>query len=187
MPRTPRSRTLRSRAASSLAAALALAAPLALSAPPAAASSGDEPFPHRIELADGSQPEGIARGYGTRFYAGARSDGAIYRADARTGSRTLLVPGREGGAARGMVLDRETGLLRVAGDERTAGTTETLSTVIAYDARTGERVRRVVVPGQRFLNDVQVTEDAVHVTDSLSAELVVVTDRGSRLLPLLGD
>lgn len=187
MPRAPRSRTVRSRAVSSLAAALALAAPLALSAPAAtAASTGDKP-PNTIELADGSQPEGIAKGYGTRFYAGARSDGAIYRADARTGSRTLLVPGREGGAARGMMLDRETGLLWVAGDERTAGTTETVSTVIAYDARSGERVRRIVVPGQRFLNDVQVTEDAVYVTDSRSAELVVVTGRGSRLLPLIGD
>ena len=86
-----------------------------------------------------------------------------------------------------MFRDPGTGLLWVAGDERTDGTTATTSTVRAYDSRTGDLVREVVVPGQRFLNDVVVTGDAVYVTDSLAAELVVITDDGYELLPLTGD
>ena len=177
MPRTTRS-----------AAVLAVTASLALTAPLAGTAAAAGPtFPSTIALAPGSQPEGIAKGTGTTLYAGARSDGAVYELDARTGERTLLAEGREGGAARGLMLDRSTGLLWVAGDERTAGTTATVSTVRAYDSETGELVREVVVPGQRFLNDVQVTRDAVYVTDSRSAELVVITDEGFTLLPLTGD
>lgn len=178
------SRTSRNAAALTLAATLALAAPLA-----APASAAPATFPDTVPLAEGSQPEGIAAGRGTTFYAGARSDGAIYVGDVRTGTRMLLAEGREGGAARGLMLDRSTGLLWVAGDERDVSdpTAPTTSTIRAYDSRTGELVREIVVPGTRFLNDVQVTRDAVYVTDSRNAELVVVTDGGFTLLPLTGD
>ncbi len=84
-----------------------------------------------------------------------------------------------------MQLDRRTGLLWVAGDEREPDGSTT-STVKAYD-RDGALVERLVVPGTRFLNDVQVTGDAVYVTDSLSAELVVVHGGSFSLLPLTGD
>ena len=142
-----------------------------------------------LSLRPGSQPEGIAKGPGTTYFAGARSDGAIYVGDVKDGTRNRLAKGREGGAARGMMLDRSTGLLWVAGDERDVddATAPTTSTVRAYDSTTGALVREIVVPGQRFLNDVQVTPDAVYVTDSLAAELVVVTDDGFSLLPLTGD
>ncbi len=178
------SRPARTSAVLVLTAALCL--PTAALSPVSAASPN---FPDTIALADGSRPEGIATGAGTTFYAGARSDGAIYLGDVRTGALTLLAQGREGGAARGLMLDRSSGLLWVAGDERDLAdpTAPTTSTVIAYDSRTGEPVRRIVVPGARFLNDVQVTSDAVYVTDSRNAELVVITDSGFSLLPLTGD
>ncbi len=165
----------------SLRAAVVLTLTAALAVPAVPASAASPRFPATIELAEGSQPEGIARGTGTTFYAGARADGAIYRGDVRTGRRVLLVEGREGAAARGLMLDRSTGVLWVAGND---GATPT---VTAYDSRTGEQVRRIVVPGERFLNDVQVTRDAVYVTDSRNAELVIVTDAGATLLPLTGD
>ena len=181
-------RTSSSAAVLALTAALALTAPLA--SPVAAASTAaDSTFPERLSLAPGSQPEGIAKGPGTTYFAGARSDGAVYVGDVRDGTRRLLVEGREGGAARGMMLDERTRVLWVVGDERDVDdpAAPTTSTVRAYDSRTGDLVREVVVPGARFLNDVQVTEDGVYVTDSLNAELVVVTDEGFRLLPLGGE
>lgn len=42
-----------------------------------------------IRLPDGFQPEGIAIGRGTTFYAGSMRDGAIYRGDLLTGDGSL--------------------------------------------------------------------------------------------------
>jgi hypothetical protein len=162
---------------------LALAAGLAL-VPATTASAA--PLPDVLRLKDGSRPEGVAAGPGSTYFAGAMSDGAVYRGDVRTGTRNRLVEGIADHAARGMQYDAATGVLWVAGDVRLAGG-GTRSTVTAYDAGTGRLLRRLVVPGQRFLNDVQVTRDGVYVTDSLHAELVVVTLSGFRLLPLTGD
>ncbi len=139
----------------------------------------------RVPLAAGSQPEGIAS-EATTYWAGARLDGAIYTGDLRTGTRRTLVAGIADHAARGMQLDAATRTLWVAGDIRLAAGA-TRSTVTAYDADTGALRRRVAVPGQRFLNDVQVVGGSVYVTDSLSRQLVVVTAGGFRLLPMTGD
>jgi len=164
-------------------ALLALTASLAFA--PALSASAAAP-PGTIALAPGSQPEGISNGPAGTVYAGSRADGAIYRISLADGSRTLLVPGFANGAARGLQWDPRTGVLWVAGDVRGSGG-RTTSTIIAYDARTGERLRRISVPGRRFLNDVEVTANGVYVTDSRSAELVVVRDRGYALLPLTGE
>ena len=167
-------------------AALTLTAALALV--PAGTASAAAPAPQTVPLQEGSQPEGIAAGGDGTFYAGARSDGAIYAGDVRTGERRLLAAGSPGAAARGMQLAWGSRLLWVAGDVRDPdGGESTTSTVTAYDTRTGEQVQRIVVPGQRFLNDVQVTRDAVYVTDSLSNELVVVRGGTFTLLPMTGD
>lgn len=176
----------RTTAALSLTAALALVPAAASAAAAAPATATAHAFPGTIPLAAGSQPEGIARAGGTRFFAGSRLDGAVYIGDVRTGTRTQLVRGTAGTAARGLQLDRRTGLLWVAGDVRKADGTTT-STVTAYDSRTGAQVQRFVVPGQRFLNDVQVTRNGVYVTDSLNAQLVVVRDGALRLRALTGD
>jgi hypothetical protein len=151
---------------------------------PTAASAA--PLPDVLPLKKGSRPEGVAAGPGSTYFAGAMSNGAIYRGDVRTGSRSLLVAGTDNTAARGMQYDAASGVLWVAGDVRLEGG-GTRSTVTAYDAGTGRLLRRLVIPGQRFLNDLQVTRDAVYVTDSIASELVVVTLSGFRLLPLSGD
>ncbi len=166
------------------AAALSLPLTLALALGLAPAASAAAPV-ERVPLAAGSQPEGIAS-EGPTYWAGARLDGAIYTGDLPTGTRRALVAGIADHAARGMQLDPATRTLWVAGDVRLASGA-TRSTVTAYDADSGALLRRITVPGQRFLNDVQVVGGTVYVTDSLSRQLVVVTSGGFRLLPMTGD
>lgn len=168
----------------SLPLTLAGATLLALLPVTAGPAQADPGFPSRIPLADGSRPEGIAGGPGNRYFAGSRLDGTIYTGDLRTGSREVLVAGRQGGFAVGVQYDPSSGLVWAAG-----GPT---GTVTAYDGRTGRQVLQVTAParpGGRFLNDLDVTRDAVYVTDSLNAELVVVTKRTGALslLGLTGD
>ena len=66
---------------------------VAMLATPASAAPGDT-FPKIIPLPNGWQPEGIASGRGTAFYAGSLANGAIYAGDFRTGEGRILVPGR---------------------------------------------------------------------------------------------
>ncbi len=176
------------RTSAALSLALGVTTALTLTAGPGTASAAPSarPFPDTIALKAGSRPEGIAAGPGTTFFAGSMQNGAVFVGDVRTGERRVLVPGVPDTAARGLQLDRSTGLLWVAGERRNPDGT-TSSRVTAYDSRTGERVARVPVPGTRFLNDVQVGKDAVYVTDSLSAQLVRVTTDGATLLDLTGD
>ena len=146
-----------------------LAVPLALvlAATPASAAVD------RVDLVTGSMPEGISAGPGSTFFAGARSDGAVYVGDAATGSLRTLVRGRSGEVAVGLLHDPVTQRLWVAG-----GAT---GDVTAYDARTGKVLYEVSAGGGRFLNDVAITRDAVYVTDSRRAELVVVPTPGGAL------
>lgn len=166
-----------------LLAAVALAAgSTVVSALPASAA----PLPQVIQLERGSRPEGITSGPGSTYFAGAMADGAVYTGDLRTGSRRVLVPSTGDRAARGMDYEESSGVLWVAGEARLADGS-TRSSVTAYDAQNGRLLRRVVIPGERFLNDVQATPDRVYVTDSRNDELVVVTPASFRLLPLRGD
>lgn len=153
------------------AARLLLAAPLALAL--ALAPTGPvtaEPRPDEIPLPTGSLPEGVAAGPQSTIFAGARRDGAIYAADVRTGDGSVIVPGEQGRAAVGMQYDDRSGLLWVAGGGPRAG--RGTGTVTAYDG--ADRVFDVTVPEAGFLNDLVVTDEAVYVTDSFKAELVVV-------------
>lgn len=171
------SRPLRVLAAVALAAGTALA-----SAAPVSAA----PLPGVIQLKPGSMPEGIAGGPGSTYYAGSMANGAVFTGDVRTGSRRVLVPGTGPRAARGMDYDERSGVLWVAGEQRLADGS-TRSSVTAYDAQSGKLLRREIVPGERFLNDVEVAGERVYVTDSRNPELVVVTVSGHELLPLRGD
>lgn len=146
------------------ATSLAAVVSAALLAAPSSALAG--PGPDRIELVTGSQPEGIAAGPGTTFFAGARSDGAVYVGDVRTGDVELLVPGDGQGPAVGMLYDERSGLLWVAGGNG--------GDITAYDAETGAEVFRAVIEGAGFLNDVAITRDAVYVTDSFGDALTAV-------------
>jgi streptogramin lyase len=141
-----------------------------------------------IPLPVGFRPEGIASS-GRFFFSGSLADGRIWRGDLRTGRGRVLVQGVTGRSLRGMQVDRRTGLLWVTGSDGTTGI------VLAVDARSGDVVRRVEVPGAGFLNDLVVTRTGVWVTDSNVDRLTVVplTRWGRpkaaplRFVPLTGD
>ncbi|WP_432536250.1 NHL repeat-containing protein [Kineococcus arenarius] len=178
------------------AAALLPALPASASAAPPAATRSDDrdcrppaaSFPETAALPTGSLPEGIAAGHGTTFYAGSRADGSVVRGDLRTGRSEPFAPGVPGRTAVGMTYDERTDRLWVAGGATGA--------VTAYDGTTGAELGRWLVPGSGFLNDVEVTRDAVYVTDSSVQRLVVVPlgrhgslpgADGARTLDLTGD
>ena len=174
---------------SSRTAAGVVAAALALSLAPLSLATA-HPRPDRIALETGSLPEGIAAGPGTTFFVGARSDGDIYVGDVREDTVTRLVDSSAPAAAVGMYYDDRSGLLWVAGGGPLGG--RGTGTVTAYDG--ARQVFSTTVAGAGFLNDVVVTRDAVYVTDSGAASLVVVPldDAGmpagtSSRLPLLGE
>ena len=159
----------------------AAAASVALAAP---ASAGDR-FLQTVPLPAGFQPEGITSGPGTTFYVGSTTTGAIYRGDLRTGAGEVLVEGATGEAAVGTEYDPETGRLWVAGGRT--------GEVRVYDAASGELLGAWTPGGTGFLNDLTVTPDAVYVTDSNVAQLIVLETPDGDLpaeagrLPLTGD
>ncbi|MBA2560939.1 MAG: superoxide dismutase [Propionibacteriales bacterium] len=134
---------------------------------PASAGSGDHDIPDRIELPNGWQPEGITTD-GEFLYAGSLADGAIWRANPRTGAGDVLASGKTGRVAVGVDYDRRRDLLWVAG-----GPT---SEIRAQDADTGKVLATYSFPSStaRFLNDLVVTRRGVYATDSLNQELAVV-------------
>jgi hypothetical protein len=147
---------------------------------------GIRPLPTRIDLPDGFQPEGI-ESWGRSLYAGSLVDGAIWKADAKTGKGRILVPGVAGKVAVGLHLDRW-GRLWVAG-----GPTHTIS---VYNVRSGRLLRTYSFPTTGFLNDLDITHNAVYATDSVNQQLAVVPLRrwgklppssAGRILPLTGD
>ena len=116
-------------------------------------------FPDVISLPDGFQPEGIAVGKGSTFYVGSIPTGAVFSGDLRTGDGDILVPAQEGRAAIGLKYDERTGLLFVAG-----GPT---GYAFIYDGETGENVTEIqLTSGDRFINDVVITQDAAYFTNS---------------------
>jgi hypothetical protein len=152
----------------------------------AAPAHSDGGLPTRIDLPDGFAPEGITTGRGTTVYVGSLTDGAIWRANVRTGEGSILVPGVEGRVAVGVEYDKARRVLWVAG-----GAT---ATIRAYNTRTGDLLATYTFDAG-FLNDLVVTRDAVYATDSMKQQLAVVPLRGKALpdpeaattLPLTGD
>lgn len=162
---------------------------LAAAVTPVAADGGDrdvDDLPARIELPNGFQPEGIESN-GRFLYAGSLANGAIWRADARTGTGRILVRGRAGRIAVGLHLDRW-GRLWVAGGPN--------KTIRVYRARTGELLRTYNFPTTGFLNDLDISRNAVYATDSVNQQLAVVPLRrrgnlppssAAKTMPLKGD
>jgi outer membrane protein assembly factor BamB len=145
-----------------LAALPAAALALALTAIPALAA----PFPARIDLPDGWQPEGITAGRGTTAYVGSLANGAIAKVDVRTGAVDPdFAPGATGRVSVGLDYQDGADRLWVAG-----GPT---SQVRVYDASTGELLQTYAFTSG-FLNDVVVTKRAVYVTDSNIQQLIVI-------------
>jgi sugar lactone lactonase YvrE len=159
-------------------AALALAAPVL-------AAGAARPFPERLALPDGFQPEGIAIGPRATFYVGSIPTGAVYRGSLRTGAGSVLVPAQPGRAAIGIDVDRR-GHLFVAG-----GPT---GDAFVYDAATGaELATYELAPAPTFVNDVVVTREAAWFTDSVRPFLyrVAIAPNGAlgaaQEIPLTGD
>jgi hypothetical protein len=128
-----------------------------------------------IALPPGLRPEGITSDGERTFFVGSLADGRVVRGDLRSGDTEVLVPGRSGRVAVGMVYEERHDRLWVAGGPTGA--------VTVYDADSGQRLGRWVTPGSVFLNDVTVTSDAAYVTDSGQQHLVVVPLRGNGRLP----
>ena len=150
-----------------------LALALLMSLSPVAASAHD--FVDRIDLPDGLRPEGITTD-GRFLYSGSLADGALLRANPRTGNTRIIEAGRQGRVAVGIDYDRRRDVLWVAG----GGTNR----IRAHDADTGRRLAGYNFPSAtpRFINDLVVTRRAVYATDSFNQELLVVPLRlGDRL------
>jgi sugar lactone lactonase YvrE len=167
-----------------------LLAALLLALPALVAAAPGPNWPELIPLPNGFQPEGVASGRGTTLYAGSRTTGAIYEADARTGEGEILVEAQTGRVALGIQFDNRTGALFVAGGPTGHG--------YVYDARSGADLAdyTLTMTTTTFVNDVAVTNNAAYFTDSFQPVLYVVPlGPGGRLpgngaveaLPLSGD
>ena len=134
----------------------------ALATPGAALAA---PFPEEIPLPDGWLPEGIDIGPRHTLYSGSRANGAVYRADLRTGEGEVFVLGVAGRVAVGLKFDERCDVLVVAGGNTGQG--------YIYDGDTGELVQlyQFTTGVSTFINDVVVTNDAAYFTNSNQAEL----------------
>ena len=148
--------------------------------PPGAAVSGTEtpsrprPFPARIELPDGFQPEGIAIGDGPTAWLGSLADGDVYEVSLRTGRGTVISEG-PGTPSVGMKVDRR-GRLYIAGGP--AGTARVV------DTRSGDVLADVpLTTGTSFINDVVLTRRSAWFTDSSQPQLYRLTTGGRRATP----
>jgi hypothetical protein len=142
---------------------LVLLFPLTWAAPAHASA-----YPSSIPLPVDFQPEGLAVGPGSTFYAGSLRTGDIYRGDLRSGEGAVFVHAPDGAAALGMKVDQPDGLLFVAG-----GAT---GNAYVYSTRTGATVAVIPLgqPGSTLVNDVVVTRDAAWFTDSFAPVLYKV-------------
>ncbi|MEU9337389.1 superoxide dismutase [Streptomyces sp. NPDC048290] len=152
---------------------------------PAAARPSPDGWPTEIPLPDGFLPEGITIGTGPYAYFGSRADGAVYRADLRTGRGTTVYAGQTGTGTNGLKLDRD-GLLYLS-----SGATGGAARIV--DSRTGKLVahHQLTDPAGHFINDVTLLGDRAWFTDSYGAVLYgVPRGRGTGTvheLPLGGD
>jgi sugar lactone lactonase YvrE len=147
-----------------------------------AAGAGGAPFPDRIDLPNGWQPEGIATGRGHDLYVGSIPTGAILRIDARTGARETVVQPADGRAAIGLKADRRERLFVAGGPTGKA---------FVYDAGSGALLAEFQLApagAPTFVNDVALTRDGAYFTDSPRGVLYVVDGDlgGARELPLQG-
>jgi sugar lactone lactonase YvrE len=156
---------------------------------PLTSTAQARPFPDRLELPNGFQPEGITIGRHPTAYLGSLADGDIIAVSLRSGKRTLISEGLGAGfPSVGLKIDNH-GRLFVAGGA--AGTGRVI------DVRTGKIIRNYqFTTAATFVNDVVLTRQYAWFTDSQQAQLYgVPLGRGGRpgkqvdviTLPLTGD
>jgi sugar lactone lactonase YvrE len=133
---------------------------------PTAASAQHSNFPDLIPLPTGFQPEGIASGRGSTFYAGSLATGAILKGDLRTGATQELVPAANGPAV-GIAVDAKNRVWVAGGPS---------GEIRVYDGSSGDLLGLYSSGpgGAGFINDLVVTNDAVYATNSFSPVLAVV-------------
>ena len=135
---------------------------------PADAAERRPSVPHRIELPDGFQPEGITTGRGDRAFLGSRADGDVYAANLRTGNGRRIHQG-DGTPAVGLKLDGRHRLWVAGGDDGDAK---------VVDKRTGRLLATYDFAGSStapsFVNDVVLHRRAAWFTDSQRAVLYKV-------------
>ena len=147
-------------------------------------------FQEVISLPNSFQPEGIASGEGTTFFAGSVTTGAVYRGNVKTGEGEVLIPPQQGHSSLGLKYDPRSDLLFVAGGET--------GKAFIYNGVSGENVAELQLTTQAgFINDVIIVADAAYVTDSLAAVLYKIplnSETGAltdpptfEVIPLSGD
>ncbi len=167
-----------------LAAVLGLTALTAASPASSSVPDRDRPFPSRIELPDGFQPEGIAIGPGPTAWFGSRADGDIYAVSLRTGKGETISEG-PGTASVGLKSDRRGRLFVAGGPSGTARVVDSDSGAVVADYQ--------LTAGTSFVNDVVLTKRAAWFTDSSQPQLYRVDlGRGgvpgaATTVPLTGD
>ena len=169
---------------------LALLMGLSVAIAPAVAAHDDDDapsnLPARIDLPPGFQPEGI-ESFGPFLFAGSLTDGAIWRGSAETGLGRIIVPGETGKVATGLHIDKWNRLWVAGGPT---------GTIRVYRILDGGLLQTYTFTGTGFINDLDITRNAVYATDSQNAQLAVVPlgrfgrlpdPSAVRLLPLKGD
>jgi hypothetical protein len=133
----------------------------------AAVQPADPDLPATIDLPDGFQPEGIESDAAGNLYVGSLRDGDIWTVNVLTGVEGRLVDNaaNAGLVSVGLHLD-ELGRLWVAG-----GPTQQ---VRVYDVSTGELLETYPFPTAGFINDLDISRNAVYATDSVNQQLLVI-------------
>jgi len=183
MPRTRPTLTRRSVLGGAALATLALATGAGTAN--ASSATATSSWPTEIPLPNGFLCEGIAIGRKPYAYFGSRADGAVYRADLRTGEGTIVYAGATGTITNGLKVDDQDGLLYLS-----SGSTEGAARIV--DSRTGRVVAtyQLTDPTGHFINDVTLLGDRAWFTDSYGAVLYGVPRDGKgdvRELPIGGD
>jgi hypothetical protein len=133
--------------------------------PLVAATALASPFPARIDLPNGWQPEGIAAGRGTTAYVGSLADGGIARVNLRTGAVDPDYVESATGPAVGLEYEAGADRLWVAGGPS--------GEVRVYSASSGDLLDTYSF-GAGFINDLVATDNAIYATDSFLPQLLVI-------------
>jgi hypothetical protein len=127
-----------------------------------ASTAQAQPFPDRIPLPVGFQPEGITIGPGATAYVGSLATGEIYAVNLRTGQRTLVSDEPEAPSV-GLKIGKQ-GHLFIAGGGSGTGT--------VIDVESGDIIQSYqFTTDPSFINDVVLTRDFAWFTNSQAAEL----------------
>jgi hypothetical protein len=161
---------------------------VALSAPLTGTAQA-RPFPDRLDLPNGFQPEGITIGRRATAYLGSLADGDIIAVSLRTGKQRLISEGLGPNfPSVGLKIDNRDRLFVAGGPSGTGR---------VIDVRTGKIIRNYeFATAPTFINDVVLTRHYAWFTDSQRPQLYgVPLGRGGKpgrqanvvTLPLTGD